>query len=152
MKDDHRAPSRLSFDILFNEQAGHNSCNASPFSYHKIALDLLPATGNENFRSSFDSPAINAGHPNPPLLAVRDLDRHHRTLCATTDLGPYEFGIADGDCDGDTDLSDYFALPACLTDPTPTSLPTSCHPFDFDADNAVDLSDLAGFQNTFHIP
>ena len=23
---------------------------------------------------------------------------------------------------------------------------------DFDADDAIDLSDLAGFQNTFHIP
>ena len=80
------------------------------------------------------------------------LGAHHRTLCGATDLGPYEFGIADSDCDGDTDLSDYFALPACLTGPAPIALPVSCHPFDFDADDAVDLSNLAEFQNTFLAP
>ncbi len=148
-------PQTINFSIVEGwdgSLGGVGNSGVDPLFVDPLGPDMLPNTGDENYRLSFDSPAINAGHPNPPLLAVRDLDGHRRTLCGATDLGPYEFGIADPDCDGDTDLADYFALPACLTGPTPIALPVSCHPFDFDADDAVDLSDVAGFANSFSGP
>lgn len=60
----------------------------------------------------------------------------------------YEFGGADPNCDAQVDLSDYSALPACLTGSGGLPIPVTCHPFDFNADEAGDLSDVAGFQRT----
>jgi len=77
-----------------------------------------------------------------------DLDGHARVLCDVVDMGAYESGIGDDDCDGQVDLTDYAAYFDCLTGPT-GALPPGCAPFDFDGDGSVDLADLAGLQRAF---
>lgn len=55
-------------------------------------------------------------------------------------------GDGDFDFDGDVDEDDYADFPNCMTAPngtTAAAYPSRCRPFDFDADNAIDLRDAA---------
>jgi len=84
------------------------------------------------------SPCINAGDPDfVRQPGETDLDGHARVLCERVDMGAYEFGIGDYDCDQAVTLSDFSAWPDCMTDPT------DCSAFDFDADGDVDLFDFS---------
>ncbi|MCH9034213.1 MAG: hypothetical protein IID42_06890 [Planctomycetes bacterium] len=78
-----------------------------------------------------------------------DLDGHARVLCVTVDMGAYEFGIGDHDCDRDVDLFDFAAYLICVTGPTGAGVPPGCEVFDFAADDDVDFEDLGGFQMAF---
>ncbi|MFQ5414300.1 MAG: choice-of-anchor Q domain-containing protein [Phycisphaerae bacterium] len=99
------------------------------------------------------SPSINRGDPNfVPVPGETDLDGHARVLCSAVDMGPYEFGIGDVDCDESVDLNDYAALTLCLQGPDTAPGDPDCIPFDFDADADVDLADVAGFQRVFTPP
>ncbi len=55
----------------------------------------------------------------------------------------------DGDHDGDVDLADHAALAACLTGPDAGPPGAACGPFDFNADDDVDLLDVSEFQSGF---
>jgi len=99
------------------------------------------------------SPCVNAGDPGfVAQPAETDLEGHARVLCGRVDMGAYEFGIGDYDCDQVVDLTDFSSWPACMTAPVVQSaidnrqLAIGCTPFDFDGDGDVDLLDFGGFQ------
>lgn len=100
-----------------------------------------------------DSPCTNAGDPAfVPEPEATDLDGHGRVLCSRVDMGAYEFGIGDYDCDATVVLADFAAWALCLTAPGDELITPECMAFDFDADLDVDLQDYAGFQTVFDGP
>ena len=68
------------------------------------------------------------------------------------DIGAYEFGIGDSNCDQSIDLSDFANWSTCMTGPRAASIPSGCEPFDFNADSAVDLRDLYLLSDVFTAP
>ncbi len=105
-----------------------------------------------DLRLQAGSPCINAGDPAfVPQPGETDLDGHARVLCGRVDMGAYEFGIGDYDCDDAVGLTDFSHWSACATGPQATALAgeppvaPSCDAFDFDGDGDVDLFDFASF-------
>ncbi|MDO8629892.1 MAG: right-handed parallel beta-helix repeat-containing protein, partial [Phycisphaerales bacterium] len=117
-----------------------------------------------------ESPCIDKGDPKfVAQSGETDIDGHARVLCGKVDMGAYEFGIGDYDCDQVVDLADFSSWQVCmigphdvrelalaaLTAPAVQSaidnrqLAIGCEPFDFDGDGDVDLRDFAGFQRVF---
>jgi hypothetical protein len=98
------------------------------------------------------SPCIDAGDPGfVPQPGETDLDGHARVLCGLVDMGAYEFGIGNYDCDQTINLMDYAVWVGCVTGPAGRGsadppYPAGCEAFDFDADGDVDLRDFAGFE------
>lgn len=93
------------------------------------------------------SPCINTGDPNfVAEVDASDLEGHPRVLCSVVDMGAYEFGVGDYDCDQIVSMFDFSMWEACLTDPDDGFLDAACEVFDFNADGDVDLQDFAGFQ------
>lgn len=111
-------------------------------------LFLDPASGDYHLAPA--SPCIDAG--DPQFVAdpgETDLDGYPRVLCQRVDMGTYEFGIGDHDCDRDVDLTDFAHWLACVTGPDNGPYPPGCEAFDSDADGDVDWSDFATFQVAF---
>jgi hypothetical protein len=110
------------------------------------------------------SPCINAGDPGfVPQVGETDLDGHARMLCGRVDMGAYESGIGDYDCNQLVNLNDFSFWESCVTgpvvqstidnrqstiplDPHSQTLNPACLSFDFNADASVDLLDFAAFQ------
>ena len=70
--------------------------------------------------------------------------------CDRVDMGAYESGIGDHNCDQTVDLADFTeAWEVCFTGPAAGPYEAGCESFDFDLDHDVDLSDFAGFQGVF---
>jgi hypothetical protein len=111
--------------------------------------DGLIGTLDDNVRLSLGSPAINGGDPDTASLLPTDLDGHARVLCGAVDIGAYEFGIGDFNCDQAVDLLDQAIWNDCMTNPRPSAVRPGCEAFDFNADSGIDLSDFAEFQNLF---
>jgi len=65
------------------------------------------------------------------------------------DIGAYEFGLGDYDCDQSVSLEDFSFFPGCMTGPHSGPNGAGCEAFDAGADQAVDLSDFAALQRTF---
>jgi hypothetical protein len=116
-----------------------------------------------DLRLQAGSPCIDAGDPGfVAQPGETDLEGHARVLCGRVDMGAYEFGIGDYDCDRVVDLADFSSWPACMTAPLHTYAFHStfdnrhstigCEPFDFDADGDVDLLDFAAFQRVLNAP
>jgi hypothetical protein len=100
-----------------------------------------------DFRLRPDSPAINTGDPDRVLTeGERDLDGHPRVLCDRVDMGAYEFGAGDHNCDRAIDLDDFAAWTPCVTGPAGGPYNPGCEALDFDFDGDVDTADFAGFQ------
>ncbi|UCC30343.1 MAG: right-handed parallel beta-helix repeat-containing protein [Phycisphaerales bacterium] len=95
------------------------------------------------------SPCINTGDNTTPELPETDLDGYARIMCDVVDMGAYEFGMGDYECDGDVCLGDFAAWEACMTGPDNEPYPEGCQAFDFAQDGDVDLEDLAAFQAAF---
>ena len=100
------------------------------------------------------SPAINAGDPSINWHPwATDLDGHPQVLCGEADIGAYEFGIGDADCDQAVTLYDSAFWQYCLTGPPQDDDPwddepilsNACKALDFNTDNHVDLSDFASY-------
>jgi hypothetical protein len=103
-----------------------------------------------DLRLRIGSPCIDVGDPGfVPQPGETDLEGHARVLCGRVDMGAYEFGIGDYDCDQTVDLTDFANWSACMTGPQSGPYEPGCEAFDFDADSDVDLDDLARWQNAF---
>ena len=65
--------------------------------------------------------------------------------------GGFWFAVGAGDCntDGATNLVDYDSFHPCLSGPS-AARATECRCYDLDEDGDVDLSDMAGFQQSFY--
>jgi len=119
-----------------------------------------------DLRLQAGSPCINAGDPGSVgQPGETDLEGHARVLCGPVDMGAYEFGIGDYDCDQVVDLADFSSWQACMTAPLHTDAFHStidpplaeqstigCEVFAFDADGDVDLLDFAAFQSVLTAP
>ena len=130
---------------------GMNNINADPL-FADADLRLLPGSScidaADNTALPQDVPDLDAdGDTAEPI--PYDLDSHARVLCGVVDMGAYESGIGDHDCDQDVDLNDFEAYLACVTGPEGEGLPSECEPFDFNGDNDVDFADLGGLQTVF---
>jgi hypothetical protein len=102
-----------------------------------------------DLRLASSSPAIDAGDPlYGPAAGETDLDAHARILCDRIDMGAYEFGLGDFDCNRGVDLTDFARWPACLTGPGAGPYPAACLPFDGELDDDIDLADFAVFAVT----
>ncbi len=114
---------------------------------------LFVDPGSDNYRLSAGSPVMNAGDPDfMPEPGAADLDGHARVLCDRVDMGAYEFGIGDYDCDQDVILFDFAHWAACVTGPDNGPYVPGCEAFDFDGDLDVDFEDFRGFQLVFATP
>lgn len=104
---------------------------------------LFVNRNNGNWRLTLQSPCVDAGN-----AAVSDhdldLDGHARTLCESVDIGAFEFGIGDHDCDGDRDLIDFGFFQWCFGVVDPDRF-LSCHAMDFNGDSLINLDDYGQF-------
>ena len=127
-------------------------------------LEGMPAPGPDSRWGTSDdvpgdlhpsrfSPCLSAGDPHAAFaIDARDLTGHARVLCGRVDMGAYEFGVGDADCNHFVDSIDYAVLQACATGPLQDAgmlVESSCRAMDFDLDGDVDLSDYAGFIDAF---
>ncbi len=104
---------------------------------------------DNDFRLSAGSPCIDTGHNSFALLTPTDLDGHARILCSQVDMGAYEFGLGDYQCDQDVDLADFASWDECMTGPGVGPYDPGCEAFDSNYDFDVDLSDFAAFEEAF---
>jgi hypothetical protein len=132
-------------------------------------LDGLWGTGDDDLGDPqllSGSPCVDAGDNDsvPPDTADLDddgdtvepvpidLDGHARVLCYDVDMGAYESGMGDYQCDGDVDLDDFTAWDTCMTGPGIGLYDPGCQAFDFEYDGDVDLTDFAVVQARFAAP
>lgn len=123
-----------------------------PMLADALGPDGVPGTTDDNPRLNPDSPAIDTGDP---LYAAEpgetDLDGHARVLCERVDMGAYESGMGNFDCDLTLDLGDFAGWGSCMTGPgsEPVVQLPGCEAFDFEFDGDVDIHDFAEFQRIF---
>jgi len=120
---------------------GVGNSGTDPMFVDPLGPDGIAGTQDDNLRLTPGSPAFNAGEPNPAGLPPTDLDGHARVLCGRVDIGAYEFGIGDYNCDQIVNLSDFTNWSACMTGPQSGPYEVGCEAFDFNADGDVDLHD-----------
>lgn len=132
------------------EMGGIGNSGDSPRFVNPIGPDGVPGTIDDDLRLSSKSPAIGAGDPEfMPEPGQRDLDGHARVLCDRVDMGAYEFGIGDYECDRDVDIGDFEFWPNCMTGPNEGPYPKGCHALDADFDGDIDLRDFSAFGDFF---
>ena len=120
---------------------GVGNINQDPGFINSLGLDGIAGTMDDDLHIPFDSAAANAGDPGMlPSPALIDMDGRPRVLCGRVDMGAFETGIADYDCNGAVDEADASQWPACLSGPG-IAAETDCLAFDFDGDGDVDLAD-----------
>ena len=103
-----------------------------------------------DLRLQAGSPCIATG--DPAFLAQSgetELEGHARVLCGRVDMGAYEFGIGDHDCDQSVNLTDFAVWASCMKGPQSGPYEAGCESFDFDGDGSVSLLDFSGFQRVF---
>lgn len=109
-------------------------------------FDGLSGTEDDNLALLPDSPCIDAGDPtfsDSPDLS--DLDSSYRTRCVRTDMGAFEFGFGDYNCDRAVDITDFRSWSACMSNPPGVGYPAGCEAFDVNMDFRVDMMDFAVF-------
>lgn len=120
--------------------------------------DFVDANGIDGKLGTADDdarlgPATNCADLGDPAIVLApgevDLDGHARVICGQVDIGAYESGLGDIDCDADIDLDDVSELPRCLNGPGAGANDTGCESFDRLFDQDVDLRDVAGLWNDF---
>jgi hypothetical protein len=131
---------------------GVGNSGVDPMFVDPVGPDGIAGTEDDDLRVLPGSPAINAGDPDPTGLTSLDLDGHARVLCGRVDIGAYEFGIGDFNCDQTVNLSDFTNWSACMTGPHGEPYGAGCEAFDFNADHSIDLLDFAEFQAAWGNP
>jgi len=145
-------PVALYSDIM-GGWPGEGNIDADPFFVDPVGEDGIAGTADDDLRLEVGSPCINAGDPEIILTpGEADLDGHARVFCDRVDMGAYEFGIGDHDCDVDVDLDDFSSCFSCITGPASGPYAEGCEACDFDYDLDVDLNDHAMFQQGFTGP
>jgi hypothetical protein len=110
-----------------------------------MSLDPLFA-GSEDFHLTAASPCINACEFE---FFSTDLDGHPRTICELPDMGAYEFGLGDFNCDRVLNAADAAGWSICMLGPGDDWSEPACSALDANADDRVDLRDWAAIQNLF---
>jgi len=128
---------------------GSGNSGNDPLLIDPDGPDDVLGTEDDNVRLSPGSPAFNAGRPTTSELPPTDLDGHARVLCGRVDIGAYEFGIGDFNCDQTIDLPDFANWSACMTGPDSGPYSTGCEALDSNADGDVDLHDFYTLQSVF---
>jgi hypothetical protein len=106
-----------------------------------------------DLRLQAGSPCINAGDPGfVAQPGETDLEGHARVLCERVDMGAYEFGIGDYNCDQEVNLFDFVSWGTCMLGPDNGPYGDWCAAFDGNLDLDVDLRDFAIFQNSIFGP
>ena len=143
--------------ILWNggDEIVNDGAAAANVTY-SIVDGSWPGTGNladnpllSDQRLQAGSPAINAGDPSFSSPTDTDLDGHARVLCGRVDMGAYEFGLGDHNCDQLVNLDDFADWTDCMTGPDNGPYPAGCAAFDQEFDGDVDLHDFTGFSIAF---
>lgn len=122
-----------------------NICD-DPLFIDNDGEDQIAGTEDDNLRLLWNSPCINRGDYNfEPAPGQTDLDGQARKLCWRVDLGAYEFGAGDFDCNRTVGLLDFSRWPGWLTGPGLDLDPYDprCAAFDIQFDGDVDLADFA---------
>jgi len=142
----------LSFSIIEGwtpQSGGPFNSGADPMFVDPLGADGMIGTLDDDFRLPAESPAVNAGDPTVAWSpGDADLDGHRRVLCGRVDIGAYESGIGDFDCNGVVDISDFTKWAACAEGPNHLVPGEPCGAYDFNADGTIDLGDFAGFART----
>lgn len=135
------------------QHGGEGNSDENPLFADAAGSDSVPGTEDDNLRLLFGSPAINGGNLSfVPGVDETDLDGHARVLCGRVDMGAYESGAGDFNCDGLIDLGDFVAWADCMTGPSGGPIEADCQAFDYDGDMDVDMNDFAVFQFMFPAP
>ncbi|MGB0716525.1 MAG: M12 family metallo-peptidase [Phycisphaerae bacterium] len=133
---------------LSGSLGGLGNVDADPMFIDPDGEDLMPGTGDEDFRLAFNSTLRNLGSPVADPLS-QDLAGHPRVLCGVADMGAYEFGLGDSDCDGQfLTLDDFSQWSQCRTEPG-VAAAINCRVVDLNVDGSVDLRDYAIWQLKF---
>jgi len=137
---------------------GKDNVSIYPQFIDPLGPDGVAGTEDDDLRLKRNSPAINAGDPDfVPAAGAKDLDGHARMLCGRVDIGAYELGFGDFNCDRSIDLFDVQAWDDCLTGPIDgiipyTPYPLGCEALDDDFDFDIDLDDIQSLQRAFIPP
>lgn len=145
-----------SIEGLSSEADKTGNVGLDPIFVDAYGPDEMKGTVDDNLRLSSESPLINMGQPEPISSTPQDADGHARKLCGRVDMGAYEFGIGDYNCDRVVELTDFAQFPLCLTGPAPIApYESACAAYDYVTEviEDVDLLDFAGLQRSgFDMP
>ncbi len=139
---------------------GTANTGADPLLFDPDGPDDVYGTIDDSARILPGSACINAGSNGALPADVADVDDdgdvaetlpidltgHARILCDLVDIGAYEFGLGDIDCNQIIDAADFAAWDDCFTGPAGAPYPGDCIALDADHDNRVDLRDFAALQ------
>jgi len=125
----------------------NTNSTSNPQFVDAAGVDDVAGTFDDDLRLAVTSPGLDTGDPAvEPECGLVDLDGLPRVLCGRIDMGSYELGAGDFDCDGLVNLVDYAEWDGCVDAP----LAEGCEAFHFDGgDCIVDLLDFARFQVLF---
>jgi hypothetical protein len=126
-----------------------NSGDAPQF-LDEIGPDGVPGTGDELYLLLSASSAVNGGGPAAMLSpGAVDIRGASRVQCGRIDMGCFEGALADMDCDGLVDLTEFSALHGCLSGPG-VQVAVECKTANLWPDREINLRDLAMFQIAYH--
>jgi hypothetical protein len=129
--------------------AGEGNILANPLFVNARGPDGTFGTLDDDVHLTPQSPCLDTGDTGAAWADWPELDGHARVLCETVDMGAYELGIGDYECDDDVDLGDFASWDACMTGPHHGPYLDGCEAFDFEFDGDVDMTDFAQFQMIF---
>ncbi len=133
---------------LTGSLGGTGNTAVAPQFVDAVGSDGVAGTSDDDLRLLAGSPAINGG--DPAVVAQVDtgfdLDRGPRVLCGRIDMGAFEFGLFDFDCDQTIGSRDVAGWSDCLQGPAAPISDPACLAFDGDGNSRIDLSDFARFE------